>query len=175
MALNIKEKILLRGASLWYLGEGMLGPLFAVFANRVGGSVLEITWAWAIYLIITGIFSIGVGEIADKYSKEKLMVFGYGLNALFTFSYLLVETPFQLFLVQAGLGLASAIASPTWSALYAEHEDRRHAGFTWGLADGDFKLVTGFAIIIGGLIVNYYSFQTLFITMGIIQIILNQI
>ncbi len=170
MALNVKEKILLRGASLWCLGEGMLGPLFAVFANRMGGNILDITWAWATYLIITGLASIGVGEIADKYSKEKLMISGYALNALFTFSYLLVQTPLQLFLVQAGLGVASAIASPTWSALYAEHENRRQAGLTWGLADGDLKLVTGVAIIIGGLVVNYYSFETLFWVMGFVQV-----
>lgn len=156
---------------MWYLGEGMLGPLFAVFANRVGGSILDITWAWATYLIVTGLISILVGELADKYSKEKLMIGGYALNALFTFSYLLVQTPFQLFLVQAGLGVASAIANPTWSALYAEHEDRRRAGFTWGLADGDLKLVTGLAIIIGGLLVNYVSFEALFWVMGFVQVV----
>ena len=27
------------------LAEGMFGPLFALFANRLGGSILDITWA----------------------------------------------------------------------------------------------------------------------------------
>lgn len=42
-----KEWILLWSSNLWALGEGMLGPLFAVFAQRIGGNILDITWAWS--------------------------------------------------------------------------------------------------------------------------------
>ena len=169
--MNKKEKILLYGANLWYLGEGMLGPLFAIFAERIGGSILDISWAWATYLIVTGLLIIFVGKISDRINKEKLMIAGYFLNALFTFSYLFVSSPKHLFIVQAGLGIATALGTPTWEALYAKYEDKRHAGFIWGLASGEAGIITGVAMIIGGLIVNYFSFNTLFITMGIIQVI----
>jgi hypothetical protein len=43
-----KERLLLWSSNLWSLGEGMLGPLFAVFAQGIGGNILDITWAWAI-------------------------------------------------------------------------------------------------------------------------------
>jgi hypothetical protein len=43
-----KKRLLLWISNLWSFGEGMLGPLFAVFAQHVGGNVLDITWAWAI-------------------------------------------------------------------------------------------------------------------------------
>ena len=29
------------GANIWYFGEGMMGPLFAVFTDRVGGDTLS--------------------------------------------------------------------------------------------------------------------------------------
>jgi len=45
--LNHKERSLLYGANFWYFSEGLLGPLFAVFAERIGGDVLDIAWAWA--------------------------------------------------------------------------------------------------------------------------------
>ena len=99
------------------------------------------------------------------------MIGGYALNAIFTFGYLWVETPFHLFFVQAGLGLAAALATPTWNALYSEDEDPKHSGFVWGLADGDYRFVTGVAILIGGAIINYFSFRELFLTMGFIQIL----
>lgn len=170
MFLNKREKVLLMGSSLWLLGEGMLGPLFAVFAASIGGNILDISWAWATYLIVTGIFSLLVGTYSDEKNKGKIMIAGYALNTVFTFSYLLVDTPLHLFIVQGGLGLASALATPTWNALYSEGEDPKHSGFVWGLADGDYRFVTGLAIISGGLIVNYASFESLFILMGIIQI-----
>ncbi|PKL36752.1 MFS transporter [Candidatus Peregrinibacteria bacterium HGW-Peregrinibacteria-1] len=172
MTINKHIRILLYGGNIWYLGEGMFGPLFAVFTEKVGGDILDISWAWATYLVIAGLLYIVVGKITDKYdNKEEIMVMGYGLNALFTFGYLLVSTPWHLFLVQAGLGMAAAMATPTWDALYAKHEDRRNGGFQWGLAGGEAQIVTGIGIVIGGYIVSYTSFTTLFLIMGCVQVI----
>ena len=170
--LRRNSKILIYGANLWYFGEGMLGPLFAIFTQRIGGDILDVTWAWATYLMIMGFCYILFGKLADgKYNKKKMMIFGYALNALCTFGYLLVSEPWHLLIVQTGLGVASALATPTWDALFAKYEDKKHDGFHWGLAGGEAHIITGLAIIIGGLIVNYFSFNFLFLTMGIIQVI----
>jgi len=170
--INRKVKILLIGSNIWYFGEGMFGPLLAVFAQRIGGNILDITWAWAIYLIISGTFVMIIGKIADQYSREKIMMAGYILNALFTFSYLLVKNPMQLFIVQAGLGLASALAIPTWSALYdINYTKKENKSYVWGLASGQAQIVTGLAVIIGGIISSKFSFSALFLAMGTIQII----
>ncbi|MBI4098464.1 MAG: MFS transporter [Candidatus Magasanikbacteria bacterium] len=170
--LNPKLKILLWGSNVWSLGEGMLGPLFAVFAGRVGGNLLEMSWAWATYLMVTGVFTIIVGKVADKkIKKTRLLIFGNALNALFTFGYLLVDGPLQLFAIQVGLGLASALVIPAWDALYSEFEDKKHDEFEWGLASGEAEILAGVAIIIGGLIVNYFSFSLLFITMGTLKVL----
>jgi MFS family permease len=165
-------KILLLGANIWYFGEGMLGPLFAVYAERIGGDILDITWAWATFLIITGVMYIIVGKlVSGKEGKSKVMVAGYALNALFTFSYLFVSSPWQLLIVQAGLGIAEALGTPAWDALFAKHAEEKHDTFVWGLAGGQAQIITGLAIIAGGFIVSYFSFQVLFITMGSIQVI----
>jgi MFS family permease len=170
--LKKKERILLHITYMWYFAIGLLGPLFAVFAEKVGGDILDISWAWATYLIVTGLLIIVVGKISDKFvSKEKLMIFGYALNAIFTFSYLFVSSPFHLIIVEVGLGIASALAWPTWDALYAKYEDKKHDGYTWGLAAGGEFLMSGVAMIFGGLIVTYFSFNVLFIVMGLIQTI----
>ena len=171
-----KEQILLWSSNLWALGEGMLGPLFAVFAQRIGGNILDITWAWAIYLGMTGILTIAAGNVSDRIwqwcGRERLMVAGYGLNALCTFAYLLVDTTTGLFLVQAGLGVALALSSPTWSALYARYSPgEEKAGKSWGLVAGGQRLTLAVAIVVGGYIVNTFSFDALFITMGIVQVI----
>jgi len=170
--MNKTVKILLIGGNIWYFAEGMFGPLFAIFSKEIGGDVLDITWAWATYLIVGGFLYMFIGNYADKHKNAaNLMIFGYALNTIFTFSYLFISAPWQLFLVQAGLGLAAACATPTWNALYAEHEDKKHSGFEWGLAGGSAQIITGIAIITGGYIVQFTSFKILFFTMGIIQLI----
>lgn len=168
--MNKKEKILLVTSNMWIFADGMLGPLFAVYVQKIGGGdISEITWAWSVYLIATGIFSIFVGKISDFVSKEKLMITGYALTSVFTFSYIFVSTPIELYMVQVGLGLALALCNSTWSALYSENAPKKKDGYVWGLADGESKILTGIAIVIGGYLVKYFSFSSLFVAMGSIQ------
>jgi len=149
-----------------------MGPLFAIFAEKVGGDILDITWAWASYLVITGVFYIIVGKLLNnKNYKEKVMVLGYSLNAVFTFCYLFVSSPIHLFIVQAGLGIAEAIGTPAWDALYAKSLSEEMDSYAWGLSAGQSQIVTGVAFGLGGLITHFISFEALFITMGTIQIL----
>lgn len=172
MTLSKPAKILLLGANIWYFGEGMLGPLFAILEEKVGGDILDITWAWSTYLVVTGLFYILVGRLLNnKPYKAKVMVAGYFLNALFTFGYLLVDSPIRLFLVQAGLGIAEAIGTPAWDALYANNLGEEMDAYAWGLSTGQSQIVTGLAFGLGGLITHFISFEALFITMGCIQLV----
>jgi MFS family permease len=171
MAINEKTKNLLNGSNIWYMGEGMLGPLLAVFSERVGGDILDISIAWSIFLVLSGIISIIVGRLSDRFDKRKIMVAGYWLNAIMTFAYVFVSDPIHLFIVQAGLGIASALSTPTWDALIDEYSGKKQNGTVWGLAEGLPNIVTGVAIVVGGFLVTYQSFGVLFVVMGSIQVV----
>lgn len=172
-AFNRKGVNLLWSNNLWMFGEGMLGPLFAVFAERVGGDILDIAYAMATFLILTGVLRMVFGRISDRSIKLKkhMLVAGTFLNAVFTFSYLLVSTPAHLFAVQAGLALAAALAVPTWDALYDRYSDKQHGGYIWGMMEGWMNIATGIGMILGGLIVSTYSFTALFVVMGSVQLL----
>ena len=73
--------------------------------------------------------------------------------------------------MQAGLGLANALATPTWDALYSTHTPPKRAGIVWGVAHGLEFLITGIAVLIGGYVVFLGSFTLLFVIMGVIQVI----
>ena len=119
-------KLLLLASSLWFFSEGLLGPLFAVFSEQIGGDVLDITAAWAAYLIVSGIAYPVVGKLLNRSRwKFRMIAVGYALNTLFTFAYLLVSNTQQLLLVQVGLGIAEAIATPSWDAFFATCGFRR--------------------------------------------------
>jgi len=167
-----EEKILLWSSNLWYFGAGLLGPLFAIFTQRVGGDVFSIAWVWSAYLLSMGILVILIGWMSDRrLPKIALVNTGYALNAIFTFGYLFVDSPLELLFVQVCLGFATALAAPAWTALYDRYSgDGKKDGYTWGLESGFEKIATGLAILAGGFIVTTFSFETLFIIMGIFQI-----
>jgi MFS family permease len=172
MSLNKTQRLLLLASTCWFFGEGLLGPLFTVFAERVGGDLLDITYAWALFLITSGVLYIVFGKLFTKSNRKKeILVFGYALNTVFTFGYLLVHNSTQLFILQILLAIAEAICSPIWDAIFAKELDEKDDVFFWSVAGGHTHLVSGIAIAIGGLIAYYISFEALFVIMGIIQAI----
>lgn len=168
---NQKERTLLFANNLWYLSEGMLGPLFGIFCAKFQSSPLDISWVWALYLISVGVVVICLGYVSDFLNKEKLLVAGYALQTIFTFCYVLVNSKYQLAVLQIALGVSGGLSTTTWYALYARCEDKTHEGLTWGLANGLASIYTGFALLCGGLIIANSSFEMLFIVMGCIQFI----
>jgi MFS family permease len=171
---NPLARFLLVSSSLWFLGEGMLGPLFAVFSEEIGGDVLDIASLWAAFLITSGVCTATIGAWADRRGRHEVFsVVGYTANAVITFGYLLVEAPWQLAIVQVGLGVASSLATPTWQVLFVRsisaQPDRQ--GFWLGLSSGQEEIATGIAALIGGLIVTAVGFRWLFVVMGVVQLI----
>ena len=165
-------RTLLLTATLCSVGEGMLGPMLSLFTQKIGGSPLDLAASWALYLIITGACMIFVGHCIDhKYSPEWLLVVGYLLNALCTFGYLWVSDPIHLFIVQAGLGAANALATPSWDTLFARHTPTERNGTLWGTANGQEQMISGVAILLGSSIIYYTSFSVLFVLMGVIQLL----
>ena len=97
MRLNVTQQLLLLASAFWFFGEGLLGPLFAVYAEKVGGDLLDITAAWALFLIVSGVLYIVFGKLFRKSNrKREIMVVGYALNTIFTFCYLLVQNSCHL-------------------------------------------------------------------------------
>jgi MFS family permease len=152
---------------MWGFGIGMLGPLYAVFATRVGGDILEISWVYALYLVFMGVGIIYVGKVADKVGCELLLVFGYALSAIGAFGYILVDSLYSLLFVQIVMGIATALSMPTWYALYDRYSgDGTSDAYIWGLSSGLYYVFQGGAMMLGGYIVSVYSFSVLFIVMG---------
>ncbi|NBY24543.1 MAG: hypothetical protein EBQ65_02195 [Chitinophagaceae bacterium] len=82
-----------------------------------------------------------------------------------------MDNPFKLFLVQVGLGIAEAIGTPLWDSLYASSLTEEQDTYAWGLSTGQSQIVSGVAFGMGGLMTYYYSFNVLFVVMGLIQLL----
>lgn len=163
----IKYILLFDGAIMF--ASAMLMPIYAVYVEGIGGDLLTASSAWTIFMLVTGIVILFIGRIEDKINLPKISVaVGYLIIGLGTLGYLLVKTPTLLFVVQAVIGLGTAIAAPATASIYSKNVDKRKEATQWGNWEGLYYIVTALGAFIGGLIANYYGFNALFTVMSII-------
>lgn len=171
ISLSRDAKILLFCNFLGHFALGLLGPIYAIFVQHVGGDILEAGIAYAIYSISIGIFVFLFGTskfFADRI--RQMVVVGYSFLALGSLGYIFVQNTVQLFIIQIILGVAIGILDPSWSGIFSANMSEKKASKSWAIWSGSTNIVIGIAAILGGLIVTQFSFKTLFIIMFIFNI-----
>ena len=162
-------KILLFADLFSMVGMAMITPIYAIFVQQIGGDILDASSAWATFAFVSGIlmYLIGKWEDRKKYHQQTLVA-GYGLQAIGFLGYLYVGSVAQLLIVQSILGIATAISTPTFDALYSAFLDKGKYATEWSMWEGMNMIVTAIAALIGGVIAEYLGFRVLFVIMATI-------
>ena len=148
------------------IARNLFGPVFAAYVIDIGGDLMASGTALAINTAVVGVFIIIFGRIASKYHTEKLqLVIGYGLTALVYLGYTLVDTPHQLFALEAVSGIAAALEVPAFSGLFSSLQKKDKHAKGWGDYLGMMNFISAGALLASGAIAQEYGFDTLFITM----------
>ncbi|MBU0731756.1 MFS transporter [Patescibacteria group bacterium] len=160
-------KVILGTNALVILAGALLTPIWAIYVEGIGGDILTAGFAYAIFLIVAGVVIVVFGKLEDKIKRKDLVVVvSYAIMGVGFFCYLLVKSPWQLFIVQAIIGLGEAIYIPALNALYDRFIEEKKAASQWGSWDGMIYIVAGVAAISGAVIADYLGFSMLFIAMG---------
>lgn len=166
---DLPRRILLGTNATILIAGATLAPIYAAFVDRIGGNLLDAGLTGAIYALAAGITTLLAGRFTDRIKEsEFVVVFGYALMGVGYLLFILVNSILTLFLVQALIGIAEAIYSPAFDAIYSRHLDQEMAGKQWGAWESMnyFTIAAGAAI--GGLIVNHLGFGPLFVFMAVL-------
>jgi len=162
--------VLYTASWLGWFSAAMLGPIYAIFVQRIGGDLLDAGIAWAIFSIVMGVLTLIIGRFEDKtFDRRKAVVFGYIVLTLATVGYLFVRSPIQLFIAQAFLGLGAAINYPAWDTLFSHAVTKDRETTQWAAQEGGIQIVGGIAALAGSYVANKYGFPILFIIMACVQ------
>jgi len=165
-------KVLLLSSLFTNLAAGLLGPLYAVYVEKIGGNLITAGTAFAILPIVSGalIFLFSKWEDRVKH-QEKLLIWSRALNVAGFLGYLFIRNPTDLFLVQAVFGVSLAIGGPAFYSLYSKNLDRGKFASEWGVLESVCLMTIGIAAIVGGYVAEDFGFRTLFFLMFIISIL----
>lgn len=160
-------RILLLTNGLVLLSGAMLGPIYALFVEKIGGDLLEASITAGVFALAAGLTTLFAGNIADKVKHdEKIVSIGYAVMGLGFFLYLFVDSIWFLLVVQVIIGFAEAFYGPAFDALYTKHTTPTKAGREWGAWESlnYFSLAAG--AVIGGFIVVNFGFNIIFMIMS---------
>ncbi len=156
---------------------GMLAPLFALFVEDfiVQGDAMVVSISMGIYLLSRSLMQIPIATLIDKIKGEKddfwLMVIFSFLSSLIFLLYLMINQPWQLFLIQFLLGISNAITYPSYMAIFTRHIDKNREGTAWGVYYTLTDLSSAALAVIGGYLATSYGFRTLIIIVSMIGLL----
>ncbi len=166
---NKALRILLVTNGLVLLAGAMLGPIYALFVEEIGGNLLDASLTGGFFALAAGITTLIAGKYADKSKRDEIIVaWGYIVMGIGFFLYTLVDSIWFLFGVQVVIGFAEAFYSPAFDALFSKHITKKKAGREWGAWESMNYFAVAVGSVIGGLIVTSFGFNTLFILMSLL-------
>ena len=166
---NKALRILLITNGLVLIASAMLGPIYALFVEKIGGSLLDASLTGGIFALAAGITTLIAGNFADKFKEDELIVAsGYIIMGIGFILYIFVNSIWSLFGVQVLIGFAEAFYSPAFDAVYSKHITKKKAGSEWGAWESMNYFSTAIGAAMGGLIVSTFGFNALFTIMGIL-------
>ena len=157
----ILSELVLSGAA------GLLGPIFAIFISDfiAGSNEAVIGIAAGLYLISKSILQIPIAEFIDRVKGEKddfFFMFTFTLLiALMPISYLFINTPMQLYIVQGLTGLFAAFTFPSFMAIFTRHIDKEKEGTEWGIYFTLNDIASAILAVVGGYIAATFGFHIL--------------
>lgn len=167
--INRGLRILLFAEGLSLLAAAMFGPIQALYVERIGGDLLDASYAGAVFAFAAGVTTLIAGKYADRNEHPKnIIIMGYILMGIGFLLLIAVSTVWQLLFVQLLIGIAAPLYAPAYNAVYARHVNPEKAGFEWGLWDATDYFMAAAGAVIGGLIAHYYGFNAIFVIMGLL-------
>lgn len=135
-------------------------PLWAEFVKRVGGNLQTAGTAILTFSIVVGGFNIVAGKIESHFQRDTLFnTIGQIIMMFAYMGYFVVQQPWQLYLVQAILGLGGAFQAPALYALYHRYMPKNQETFFWGIWTGSYNISIGIGAFISAFITHHFGFN----------------
>jgi MFS family permease len=154
-------KWLIRSQSIVTLAAGMIYPYYLLFLKNLGNSYSKYGLAFAVFTISAAAASQWLARYLDRYGLRMLMLSSLGMAAAmllfpWTTSYTVV------LLLQLVMGMCNAMQRMSERLLLAEYTESGARGPAIGNYQFWTSVASGFAVILGGYLIDYLTINILF-------------
>ncbi|MEM5875441.1 MAG: MFS transporter [Candidatus Aenigmatarchaeota archaeon] len=159
-----KERILVLAItqSLIALSTGMLGPVYAIYFERIVGNISLVALIIGIYWIIVGVFELLLSHLIDKFGKSKMFVMGGIISSFAILLYPMVKDLVSLVFVEVINAIGYSFQVPAFFSLLAEVTSRKKRGKEIGFIDSFWNIGYGISAIFSSILISIFGLSFIF-------------
>lgn len=149
--------------SLIIMAGAFMTPLWSNFVLQIGGNLQTAGIAIAIFSIVIGGFMCLAGKIEHHYQHDEWFMISSQCVVLLSYiGYFFVHHPWQLYLVEMGLGIGGAFQSPAICAIYQRYFTQKQSALFWAVWNGFYNIAMGSGALLAAVLVSYFNYKTMF-------------
>jgi len=158
-------------------GWGLIDPVFSVFIIQrvVGGTLLTVGIAAAIYWILRSVLQIPIARQLDRVPGEHddfmALVGGLLLIGLSAIAMCWVTTVWELYAIHAVHAVAFALYYASWPTIFSRHLDKDSIALDWSLDSAVSGIGAGVTGFLGGVIAGTLGYDVVFVSAGILAFV----
>ncbi len=164
-------RILVVSEAVAAISSGFSIPFFLIFFLQFGGSVGVFGTSIAIQGIFASIAGYQAGKMSDKVGRKPIMIVTSIVAGIFVVLYAMIGNIWQLYILQACVGIAAAMYSVGSQTFLADITKKINRGKDIGKYHMVIGISTALSTLIGGFFVEKIAFDIIFIFVGIVFII----
>jgi MFS family permease len=158
-------------------GWGLVEPIFSVFIVEkvVGGTLMAVGIAAAIYWILRSVLELPIAHYLDKTPGEHddftALIGGLFLIGISLIAMIWVDRLWQLYLVHALHAVAFALYYASWPAIFSRHLDKENIALDWSLDSTAVGIGSGITGFVGGITAATLGYDVVFIGAGLLAFV----
>lgn len=150
-------------------GVGIVVPLLPIYANDLGASGFYVGMIFGSFSISRTILLPVFGRLSDQKGRKPFIIAGLAAYTLISLAFIFSKNVESLIVLRFIQGAASAMIMPVVQAYVGEITPEGSEGYSMGLFNLSMFLSLSLGPMMGGVLMEMYSMNTAFVSMGILS------
>ncbi|MDH5768647.1 MAG: MFS transporter [Nitrospirota bacterium] len=155
-------------SSIWAIVMGFIGPFYVLQIEKLSGGMEKLGIAFSIMVLLQSLTTYFAGRISDKLGRKPFLFLTAYSDATILFLYTVIHETYQLYLLQAMLGITNGVAGTIGTSLLGDLTIKEKRGRSIGKFNAFVSFFAAIGLALSGYLVKFYGLKFLFYLASIV-------